>query len=66
MEELTIRNLDEKIFRELKLIAWYRGLSVEEPVRSILTEAVATKRSTNYLDRCDPVRIEVAAPIPTE
>jgi plasmid stability protein len=44
MATLTIRNVDEKTHRGLRLRAAEHGRSVEEEVRRILAEEVATPR----------------------
>ena len=54
MEEITIRNLDEGVVRQLRALAWTDGVPVEEALRRLLVEA-ARKRAPAYTDPRFPV-----------
>ena len=47
MVAMNIRNLDPKVHRELKERAARRGISMEEEVRRILTQAVSPSEPDN-------------------
>lgn len=45
MASITIRNLDDKVKTRLRVRAAQHGRSMEEEVRSILTETLATEQA---------------------
>jgi plasmid stability protein len=49
MEEITIRNLDEGVVRQLRALAWKEGVPVEEALRRLLAE-VTQRRMPIYAD----------------
>lgn len=42
MANLSIRNLDENVYTQLRLLAAEHGISMEEEVRQIISHAIAT------------------------
>lgn len=48
MANISIRKLDEKIYRQLKIRAFQHGISMEEEARQIISQAIETpKRITD-------------------
>ena len=54
MHEVTIRDLDEAVVRELESIAWRRGVSFDEATRAVLTEATGAKKTAVLVERFSP------------
>ena len=46
MSAISIRKLDENIYKELRIRAAKHGISMEEEVRQIIYEAIATTETT--------------------
>ena len=71
MASITVRNLDDEVRDQLRLLAARRGHSMEAEVRSILTEAVGQRRQRPnalmdlYFAGRGGVEVEVDAVEPT-
>jgi plasmid stability protein len=48
MSTITVRNIDERVKRELRMRAAQRGHSMEEEVREILSRVVETDRAPEF------------------
>ena len=58
MDSITIRGLDDRLKRRLRILAAQHGRSVEEEAKAILGEGIGEKPTNNL---CDAVRSEVKA-----
>ena len=59
MSSITIRNLDDRVKRKLRVRAAHHGRSMEEEVRQILGAALAEKSGTGLENMYDIIRRRV-------
>lgn len=63
MSTLTIRNVDERIKRELRKRAAERGVSMEQEIRDVLTDSVkAPRRRASILEDLEKLGVKPESP----